>query len=107
MDCNHSLLPRACDFAREMLDAALENTLEGNLDPILSEHPHLKSVYDNLFDTVLPQLSLHTQSINPLFDLRIKKPARRKRASETTQELEVTDKNNVPLIKHIKTPTWA
>merc|ERR1712115_541443 len=54
-DSNHSLLPKTCDFARRLLDAAVNETNDGNLDPILREDEDLQTTYDSLSQCVLPQ----------------------------------------------------
>ena len=104
MDSNHPLLARTCAFAGKMLDAAFDNTLEGNLDPIFSQDAELKAVYDNLFDTVLPQISLTPKSGSSLLDQCLKEFAKRKQASETMQKLDTTDRNNASLISQKSKP---
>ena len=58
IDSNHSLLPKTCDLARKILDAALQHTDDGDLDSIFQEDASLKSIYDSIFDAVLPQRTL-------------------------------------------------
>merc|ERR1712115_660197 len=68
-DSNHSLLPKTCDFARRMLEAAVTNTTDGNLDPILREDEDLQTTYDSLFQYVLPQKELKRKSYKDWIDL--------------------------------------
>merc|ERR1712115_166858 len=68
-DSNHSLSPRTCDFARRLLDAAMNKTNDGNLDPILREDEDLQTTYDSLFQRVLPQKEFKKKSNNDWMDL--------------------------------------
>ena len=73
IDSNHFLLPKTCDLAKRILDAALQHTIDGNIDPILQADASLKTIYDSMFDGVLPKGSLKRSQTDFLHQLLKKK----------------------------------